>query len=346
MNGPIPDSQVLCPMRWEDGQFYLLDQRKLPAETNWLPLSTAGETARAITDMVVRGAPAIGFAAAFGVVLSAFRHAHRPDWRSALDADIELLSCARPTAVNLRWSLDRMRTIVAGAETVPCEALLSEAQAQLVNDRKQNLEMGQAGAARIAPGSRVITHCNAGALATAGYGTALAVLRVAWSQGLIETIYAGETRPWLQGSRLTAWELAQDNIPVTLLTDSAAAQAMRNEGIDWLVVGADRIAANGDVANKIGTYSLAVSARFHGARVMVVAPHSTIDMTLESGDAIPIEGRGGDEIWHATGSAKQPEGVSINNPAFDVTPHSLVNLIVTEKGVFEAPYDAAFKAVL
>lgn len=340
-----PNAGALCPIRWNDNRLYLLDQRKLPAEVVWLALDTAPATAEAITNMVVRGAPAIGFTAAFGVVLSAQQHANAENWRESIAADIEKLARARPTAVNLRWSLDRMQDIVVKASSVPTDLLLEEAQSQLINDREQNLQMGGFGADRIAAGSKVMTHCNAGALATAGYGTALAVLRVGWSRGLIDTIYASETRPWLQGSRLTAWELAQDQIPVTLLTDSAAAQAMRGDGIDWLVVGADRIAANGDVANKIGTYSHAVTARFHGAKVMVVAPHSTIDMETESGASIPIEGRSGDEIWRATGSKDQPKGVTISNPGFDITPFDLVDLIVTEKGVFEAPYDSAFRAV-
>jgi methylthioribose-1-phosphate isomerase len=334
-------------MRWEDESLYLLDQRLLPAEERWLRLQIASEVVDAIRDMVVRGAPAIGFAAAFGVVLSVRNHfsANKADWRDQVSADTDLLAAARPTAVNLLWSINRMRALLAANPENLFESLLAEAQNQLQIDRAQNLQMGKAGASLIEPGSKVLTHCNAGALATAGYGTALAVVRVGRWQKRIEQVFVSETRPWFQGSRLTAWELAKDGIPVTLLTDSAAAQAMLKEGIRWLIVGADRIAANGDVANKIGTYSLAVSARYHGAKVMVVAPHSTIDMAASDGSKIPIENRDAAEILQAAGITDCPDEVTVANPVFDVTPAELVDFIVTEKGVFQAPYDSAFKAL-
>jgi methylthioribose-1-phosphate isomerase len=322
---------------------FSLDQRRLPAEETWLRLETAPEVAEAIHNMVVRGAPAIGFTAAFGVVLSARQHGEKEGWRDLIDADIDTLAAARPTAINLKWSLDRMRALLAGEPDNLSQRLLAEAQEQLETDREQNLQLGEMGAALIEKGSKVMTHCNAGALATAGYGTALAVVRVGHWQKKIEQVFVGETRPWFQGSRLTAWELAKDDIPVTLLTDSAAAQAMRKAGISWLIVGADRIAANGDVANKIGTYALAVLARYHGAKVMVVAPHATVDMSVSDGSQIPIEERSANEILEAAGVENCLAGITVANPAFDVTPAELIDFIVTEEGVFQAPFGEAFK---
>ncbi len=333
----------ICPIRWQDKALYLLDQRRLPAEENWLRLDSAPEVAEAIRNMVVRGAPAIGFAAAFGVVLSVQQHGSMAGWRDLVDSDIDKLAAARPTAVNLSWSLSRMTKILAAESKNLARSLLDEAQKQLATDREQNLQLGHAGAGLIKKGSKVMTHCNAGALATAGYGTALAVIRVGHWQKKIEQVFVGETRPWFQGSRLTAWELAKDGIPVTLLADSAAAQAMRQAGINWLIVGADRIAANGDVANKIGTYALAVSARYHGAKVMVVAPHATVDMSVSDGTGIPIEERSPNEILDAAGIENCLPEITVANPAFDITPAGLIDFIVTEKGVFQAPFNEAFK---
>ena len=335
----------ICPIRWQDNALYLLDQRRLPAEETWLRLENAPDVAKAIRDMVVRGAPAIGFAAAFGVVLSVQQHGSVAGWQNLVDSDMETLAAARPTAVNLEWSLRRMKRLLATDSDNLARNLLDEAQDQMATDREQNLRMGQAGAELIEKGSTVMTHCNAGALATAGYGTALAVVRVGRWQKKIEQVFVGETRPWFQGSRLTAWELAKDGIPVTLLADSAAAQAMRQAGINWLIVGADRIAANGDVANKIGTYALAIAARHHGTKVMVVAPHATVDMSVVDGSGIPIEERSADEILDAAGIEKCLPEITIANPAFDITPAGLIDFIVTEKGVFQAPFDEAFKCL-
>ena len=335
----------ICPIRWQDNALYLLDQRRLPAEETWLRLENAPDVAKAIRDMVVRGAPAIGFAAAFGVVLSVQQHGSVAGWQNLVDSDMETLAAARPTAVNLEWSLRRMKRLLATDTDNLARNLLDEAQDQMATDREQNLRMGQAGAELIEKGSTVMTHCNAGALATAGYGTALAVVRVGRWQKKIEQVFVGETRPWFQGSRLTAWELAKDGIPVTLLADSAAAQAMRQAGINWLIVGADRIAANGDVANKIGTYALAIAARHHGTKVMVVAPHATVDMSVVDGSGIPIEERSADEILNAAGIEKCLPEITIANPAFDITPAGLIDFIVTEKGVFQAPFDEAFKCL-
>jgi methylthioribose-1-phosphate isomerase len=327
------------PIRWADGVLCLLDQRLLPAQVRWLRLETAGDTADAIRDLVVRGAPAIGLTAAYGAVLAA-REAWRArgsEWQSMYSEQISLLAQARPTAVNLRWALTRMNALAATLAGDPEAALLAEAQTMQAEDLAVNRRMGRLGAELIGTDAAVMTHCNAGALATAGYGTALGVIRTAWTDGRIRRVYAGETRPWLQGSRLTAWELSQDGIPVTLLADSAAAQLFRREPPDWVIVGADRIAANGDVANKIGTYSLAVAARFHGVRFMVVAPTSTVDLAAESGLDIPIEERGPDEIWSVASAGEVPEGVTVANPVFDITPAHLIDAIVTENGVASPP---------
>ncbi|MEW8563746.1 MAG: S-methyl-5-thioribose-1-phosphate isomerase [gamma proteobacterium symbiont of Ctena orbiculata] len=326
---------------WRQGHLYLLDQRKLPGEVVFLELNTAAETARAITDMVVRGAPAIGITAAYGVVLAgamAFRSS-ADQWQAAIQADLEQLRRSRPTAVNLFWALKRMGALLEGLPrgADPTDALLREAIAIHKEDIRANRDMGELGASLIEAGSGVITHCNAGALATGGYGTALGVIRSAHKRGLIREVFADETRPWLQGARLTAWELLQDGIPVTLLADGAAAHRMAQGGIDWIVVGSDRIAANGDVANKIGTYSLAVAAKHHGVKVMVAAPTSTIDMELASGSEIPIEVRGEEELLGCGGRRVAANGAGVWNPVFDVTPADLVDAIVTERGVATSP---------
>lgn len=334
----MTDSNDIRALRWESGSLHVLDQRELPIRESWLQLKSADAVAAAIRDMAVRGAPAIGIAAAYGVVLSALRHVRLPDNRriEAICADIEILAVSRPTAVNLFWALRRMRDCarrVAGNPAV----LLAEAEAILAEDLAQNRQMAEQGAALIAAGSAVLTHCNTGSLATGGHGTALGVIRSAWRAQRLSRVFATETRPWLQGARLTVWELARDAIPVTLITDSAAAATLRDEAIRWVIVGADRIAANGDVANKIGTYSLAVLAHQHGARLMVVAPSGTIDMSLASGADVPIEYREPGEIWKLASSMPPPAGVTVRNPAFDVTPAELVDALVTERGVIQKP---------
>jgi methylthioribose-1-phosphate isomerase len=326
---------TLETLRWDGETLTVLDQRRLPGETRWLRATSVDEVIDAIRTMAVRGAPAIGIAAGYGAVLAARA---RPGFDAATwSHDLERLAAARPTAVNLRWAIERMRRVAAAAGPDPRAALEREAGTLRAEDLAQNRAMGEAGARFIAPGSRVLTHCNTGALATGGWGTALGVVRSAWAQGRIERVFATETRPWLQGARLTAWELAQDGIPVTLIVDSAAAATLRGERLGWVLVGADRIAANGDVANKIGTYALALAARALGARFMVVAPSGTVDLTVADGAAIPIEDRGPDEVWRAVGGAPLPAGLEIANPSFDVTPAELVDVLVTEKGVLERP---------
>ncbi len=332
-----PDNAIV----WYDNSLFLLDQRLLPSEERYLRLRHAPEVAKAIRDMVVRGAPAIGVSAAYGVVLAARDGWTRggADWKQAIGEDLETLAAARPTAVNLFWALRRMRRLIRrlddGADPEP--ALLEEARRIHESDRVENQRLGEFGAELIDGPTEVITHCNAGAIATGGYGTALGVIRSAWRRGLITRVYADETRPWLQGARLTAWELHRDGIPVALQTDAAAAARMARGGIGWVIVGADRIAANGDVANKIGTYALAVLARYHGVGFMVAAPTSTIDVETASGDSIPIEQRGDDEILSCAGRRIGADGVEAWNPVFDVTPAGLVDALVTEKGVIEHP---------
>jgi methylthioribose-1-phosphate isomerase len=334
---PTPDNAVV----WRDGCLYLLDQRRLPASAEFVRLTSAEATAQAIRDMLVRGAPAIGITAAYGVVLAARAAfaAHAADWRRAMDDNLERLAQARPTAVNLAWALARMQRLMEAlpVNEDPQVALLREARAIHREDIAANRRMGELGAALIQGPGGVITHCNAGALATGGYGTALGVVRSAWAAGRISQVYADETRPWLQGSRLTAWELLQDQIPVTLLADGAAASRMARGGIGWVIVGADRIAANGDVANKIGTYGLAVAARYHGVRVMVAAPTSTIDMALASGGEIPIEVRAEQELLECAGRRVGAPGARVWNPVFDLTPAGLVDALVTERGVVWSP---------
>ncbi len=327
-------------VEWDDGRIKLIDQRLLPARLEYLTLDTLAQCAAAIRDMAVRGAPAIGVAAAYGVVLAARdRYAENPaKWAQAIEADLEHLAQARPTAVNLRWAVERMRgvihTCIAGD---PVPRLLTEARAVHTEDIAANHRMGELGAALIAPGSGVLTHCNTGSLATGGFGTALGVVRAGYAQQRIARVFADETRPWLQGGRLTAWELLQDGIAATLIADSAAAWLMKQNQVQWVIVGADRIAANGDTANKIGTYMTAVAARRHGTKFMVVAPTSTIDMATPNGDAIPIETRAETEVLEFGGTRVAPAGARAWNPAFDVTPAELIDAIVTEKGVVEQP---------
>jgi len=326
-------------IEWRDDHLFLLDQRKLPQTREYLELEEVGAVADAIRDMVVRGAPAIGITAAYGVVLAARRrYDDAPgSWKQDIEADLERLAAARPTAVNLFWALARMRERLASVEGDPVPALQEEAARIHAEDVAANRRMGELGAALIEPGRDVLTHCNTGSLATGGYGTALGVIRSAFGQGRLSRVFADETRPWLQGSRLTAWELVQDRIPAIMIAEGAAAALMASGQIGWVVVGADRIAANGDVANKIGTYSLAVAARHHGVKFMVVAPTSTVDMAIPSGAEIPIESRPAAELLSLAGQAVAAAGVEAWNPVFDVTPATLIDALVTERGVVEAP---------
>jgi methylthioribose-1-phosphate isomerase len=332
---------------WTGDHLRLLDQRVLPRESVYLDIPDAAATAQAIRDMVVRGAPAIGITAAYGVVMAA--RALPPDtadWLVALKPDLERLAAARPTAVNLFWALARMRRVIgAGGADVPGR-LEAEARRIHEEDVAANRRMGELGAALMDPAEAVLTHCNTGSLATGGYGTALGVIRSAYGQKRIGRVYADETRPWLQGSRLTAWELVQDGIPVDLICEGAAASLMRAGRVGWVVVGADRIAANGDTANKIGTYALAVLARHHGVRFMVVAPTSTIDMDTPDGAGIPIEERAAAEVLSLAGRPVAAEGAGAWNPAFDVTPAELIDAIVTERGVVERPDRAKMTALM
>ena len=334
---------------WAAGELRLLDQRKLPAEEVYISLLSPTDVASAITDMVVRGAPAIGITAAYGVVLSAMAAVKSSDWNERIESDIAVLAQSRPTAINLHWALERMRSLLDGCADDLVARLTHEAVLIHEEDIEANLEMGRLGSKLIkdsgVQAGVVMTHCNAGALATGGYGTALGVIRRGYEDGVIASVYADETRPWLQGSRLTAWELMREGIPVTLNADGAAAHLMKAGGISWVVVGSDRITANGDVANKIGTYSLAILAKHHGVKFMVVAPTSTIDMSLVSGDDIPIEERAGTELSQMFGAKTTPDGVDVVNPVFDVTPAALVDAIVTEKGVVLAPNEKKMAAL-
>ncbi|MBL1142830.1 MAG: S-methyl-5-thioribose-1-phosphate isomerase [Proteobacteria bacterium] len=332
-------TEPFAAVKWESGKLILLDQRKLPAENIYLEYDLASEVAKAIKDMVVRGAPAIGIAAAYAVVLAA-RSAYQSsadNWREIINTELELLSNSRPTAVNLNWAIAKMRQGFDSIEGDPETALLEMAIRIHDEDIAANHEMGRLGAELIKPDSQIITHCNAGALATGGYGTALGVIRTAFKNGLVKQVYSSETRPWMQGARLTSWELQQDNIPVNLVIDSAVSSLMQSSDIDWLIVGSDRIAANGDVANKIGTYSHAVSAKYHGVKVMVVAPFSTVDMQIKSGKDIPIEYRNTEEITDFNEVRVAPNDMQAINPAFDITPAKLVDVIVTEEGIVQDP---------
>ncbi len=317
----------------------LLDQRILPAKYHYIEYHHSADVASAISDMVVRGAPAIGVAAGYAIVLAAKKRFQQlsSSWQSDIEKDLDILAQSRPTAVNLFWAIERMRDVISVTEGDPFDILLTEAKKIHQEDIAANHIMGDLGAKLLKNCSGVLTHCNAGALATGGYGTALGVIRSAWAAGHLKSVYADETRPWLQGARLTAWELIEDDIPVTLIAEGAAAALMQSGKIQWVVVGSDRIAANGDVANKIGTYGLAIMAKHHGVKFMVVAPTSTIDMSIKHGSDIPIENRSADEVLYLNGQRVAAEDAHAWNPAFDVTPANLVDAIVTEKGVVEKP---------
>lgn len=331
----IPYDRIRA-LEWSDAGLRLIDQRLLPERLSYLELTSLEGVCAAIRDMVVRGAPAIGIAAAYGVVLGARAHAARSpsDWKAPLIRDMAQLAKARPTAVNLKWAIARMQESLADAAGP--EALLALARAIHAEDIAGNRRMGAFGATLLPDAAHVITHCNTGALATGGFGTALGVIRAAAAARGIEQVYAGETRPWLQGARLTTWELKQEGIPVTLIADSAAAHLMKSRRVDWVIVGADRVAANGDVANKIGTYALALAARHHGVRFMVAAPTSTFDPATPDGSAIEIEHRPQAEVLMFHGQRHSAASTAFN-PAFDVTPAELIDALVTERGVIHAP---------
>ena len=345
--------ESVTPLRWNGTTLSLLDQRLLPREEVWVECRTAAEVADAIRTMVVRGAPAIGVSAAFGMAMAAQQGA---DLAEAAD----VLKRSRPTAVNLAWAVDRMLEAVPRGSAVPrsssgggpeelrgtprnseelSSTLTREAERILTEDVAANRAMGRHGALLLGESATVLTHCNAGALATGGYGTALGVIRAAVEIGKRVAVFADETRPYLQGARLTAWELQRDGIDVTLITDSMAGHFFQQGTFDAVIVGADRIAANGDAANKIGTYTVAVLANAHGVPFYVAAPVSTIDPHCPTGAEIPIEERSAQEVVEISGSRVAPEGIHVRHPAFDVTPARLINAIITERGVLRAPYD-------
>ncbi len=330
-------------LRWRDHRLEMIDQRVLPARFEYLSYDSAASVAHGIRAMVVRGAPAIGCAAAYGVALEALRLKETaPEaFLNGMEKGFASLAQSRPTAVNLFWALQRMRQVWqdmgAAAPATVAERLLNEAHEVHAEDIRINRAMGEAGAALLADGARVLTHCNAGALATAGWGTALGVIRSAAEAGKKISVIADETRPFLQGARLTAWEMVQENIPVTLITDNMAGHLMAHGEVDAVIVGTDRVAANGDVANKIGTYMVAVLARRHNIPFYVACPLSTIDLNIADGTEIPIEERAPEEVTGFRDCQWAAQGVKVRNPAFDVTPVELVTALITEKGVVREP---------
>ncbi len=343
MNQAFDEKRKVETLRWRDAALEMIDQRVLPARFEYLRYGNAFEVAQGIRTMVVRGAPAIGCAAAYGVALQAItlREASRPDFDSGLESAFTVLAESRPTAVNLFWALARMRRLwqanMQRSVAEIADILLQEAHEISAEDVRINRAMGAHGAALLKDGDRVLTHCNAGALATAGHGTALGVIRSAVESGKRISVIADETRPFLQGARLTAWEMVQEAIPVTLITDNMAGHLMSHGEVDAVIVGTDRVAANGDVANKIGTYMVAVLARRHGIPFYVACPLSTIDLALPNGSAIPIEERAAQEVTGFRDCQWAAKGVQVRNPAFDVTPAELVTALITEKGVLHQP---------
>lgn len=344
---------MIKTVEWTKDGVRMLDQRLLPSEEKYLMLRSYDEVADAIKKMVVRGAPAIGVSAAMGIALGANQSVGTSvaDLEDDLVYIYDVMGKTRPTAVNLFWAIERMRTAFQRAKSLGDveeikKALTAEALAIFEEDITANRAIGHHGAPLIADGATVLTHCNAGALATAGdYGTALGVIRGARDAGKRVAVIADETRPFLQGLRLTAWELAKDNIPVTVITDNMAGHVMKSGRIDAVVVGADRIAANGDTANKIGTYMVAVLAREHGIPFYVAAPMTTMDLSLKSGDEIPIEERDPMEVTHIKDHQMAPDGIDVHNPAFDVTPNRFISAIITDKGVARAPFEESLKAL-
>ena len=338
------------PIVFRSGAVEMIDQRRLPEETVVLRITDVDELADAIRSMAIRGAPSIGIAAAYGVVLGLSDPSAMSDRWGRLRHVCSMLTATRPTAVNLTWALGRMRSVFekwaeAGHDDI-VRALLEEAREIHENEVAANRRIGQLGLRLVPPGATVLTHCNTGALATGGYGTALGIVRAAWESGTLAKVFVDETRPRLQGARLTAWELEQEGIPYEVIADGAAAALMARGEVDLVLVGADRIARNGDVANKIGTYSLAVLARHHRIPFYVAAPISTIDPVCLSGGAIPIEERSPDEVRTVRGVGVMSPETPVRNPAFDVTPHDLVSGIVTERGILTAPFEEAIDDVL
>jgi methylthioribose-1-phosphate isomerase len=342
---------MLPTIDWQNDEIVMVDQRKLPGQEVYVRCKTATEVARAIKTMVIRGAPAIGVAAAMGIALGMRRSAAKGTRQFAVDFNklCDLMAGTRPTAVNLFWAIERMkRSFAAGVqagESVDEIRTRLEGEARAIHDEDvaSCRAMGQHGAVLVPDHARILTHCNAGALATAGYGTALGVIRAAAGLGKVAQVFADETRPFLQGARLTAWELVRENVPTTVITESMAGPLMRRGEVDMIVVGADRIAANGDVANKIGTYTVALLADAHTVPFYVAAPLSTIDLSTPDGDHIPIEQRNPREVTHLGTTRLAPEGAGVWNPAFDITPHRLVTGIITERGIARAPYEESLK---
>jgi methylthioribose-1-phosphate isomerase len=336
-------------IEWTPEGVVMIDQTRLPLHEEYVTCHNYQEVATAIKDMIIRGAPAIGVAAAMGVAIGV-EQASEQDLDAQVETICDTLARTRPTAVNLFWAIDRMRRFYSGLRGRPMAeiraGLIGEAQRIREEDIAINRSIGRNGAPLVPDHKTVLTHCNAGALATAGYGTALGVIRAAREMGKQVDVFADETRPFLQGARLTVWELQQDGIPTTLITDNMAGHFMKSGRIGCVVVGADRIAANGDVANKVGTYSVAVLAKENGVPFFVAAPISTLDLTLSSGDLIPIEQRPAAEVTHVFGNAVAPEGTAVQNPAFDVTPSRYVTAIITENGVARAPYEESLKKLI
>jgi methylthioribose-1-phosphate isomerase len=339
-------------IEWKGDRVRILDQRRLPQEIRYLDCRDASAVAEAIRTMAIRGAPAIGVAAAMGIALAAKKtQTHQPEsFLKSLEKVCHEMRQTRPTAVNLFWAVDRMKRMVDQVYTYGVnetrERLVKEGLDILKEDIEINRKIGGYGKGLIKNGDGVLTHCNAGALATGGYGTALGVIYAAWAEGKRFRVFADETRPQLQGARLTAWELVQEKIPVTVITDNMAGWLMTKGEINLVLVGADRIARNGDTANKIGTYSLAVLSKWHDIPFYVVAPTSTLDLTIPSGSGIPIEDRNIKEVTHFQGIPITPKGVKAFNPAFDVTPHSLIHAIVTEKGIIRKPFERNLRRIM
>ena len=333
-------------IQWVDGTVVMIDQRRLPVEETYVTCRTYEEVAEAIRNMTIRGAPAIGVAAAMGVALGV-EQAPAESLDDHFGAVCDTLAATRPTAVNLFWAIDRMKRLYASLRGRPLDEIRSRIREEALLVREEDIAIcraiGRNGATLVPDGKTVLTHCNAGALATAGYGTALGVIRAAIETGKTIDVYADETRPFLQGARLTVWELQQDGIPATLITDNMAGHFLHSGRIGCVVVGADRIAGNGDVANKVGTYSVAVLAKENNVPFFVAAPISTLDLTLASGDQIPIEQRAASEVTHVFGQAVAPAGIAVQNPAFDVTPARYVTAIITERGVARAPFEESLK---
>ncbi len=342
---------MLKTLEWTDAGVRFIDQTKLPTEETYVDCATYEEVATAIRDMIVRGAPAIGVAAAMGVALGVknSQAQHVAELRREFNEICELIAATRPTAVNLFWAVKRMKdkfdTLVDSPVPQIKQAMIAEAQKMYVEDIAANEAMGRHGATLMPASGGVLTHCNAGALATCGYGTALGVIRAAVEAGKKIQVFADETRPFLQGARLTAWELCKDGIDTTLISDNMAGWMMHNGKIQAVVVGADRIAANGDAANKIGTYSVAILAKEHGIPFYVAAPFSTVDMQTPDGSKIPIEQRSSKEVTHLAGKQIAPDGVKVQNPAFDVTPAKYIAAIITERGIAKAPFGESLKAL-